>query len=331
MIFPAFTPWDPRRVELEHLLSLHRYGNGLRGKVDQVIRNAFADVNSLLVRDYLSLTAFQRRRALALYGRLGQMLQEKYGDLGGLVEGELTNLAALEGTFTEQTLQQAVAGTKVEIGTTAFTDAQLKAIARFPVQGSPLSDWWAEQSRATAFRLRSQIQIGLLQGEGIPQIVRRVGVIDANGITTGVLRQARVQASAIVRTAVTSVSTQAAFETLSSQDPTVTSKYQFVATLDDRTTPICQSLDGQVFDYDDSSAPKPPLHVGCRSTIVPVLDWEALGLTNPESIVPLTRASMTDPRTPGTMELGSRSSRWASRTTFWAYQRASCSDLGMPH
>jgi hypothetical protein len=50
-----------------------------------------------------------------------------------------------------------------------------------------------------------------------------------------------------------------------------------------------------VFDYDDETAPKPPQHGGCRSTIVPVIDWAGLGLTNPESIVPTERASMSGP------------------------------------
>lgn len=296
MILPVLTPWDPRRIEVEHLLSIHRYGNGLRGRVDQLLRAGFSDINGLLVREYLSLTAAQKARALALYGRIGRMLQEKYGEVSSVVQGELLNLAALEGQFTEQVLRQGLQGLGVEIQTTRLTDSQLRAIAKFPVQGAPLSEWWEQQSRTAAFRVRSQIQIGLLNGEGIPQIVRRVGVIDtSNGITTGALRTARTQASTIVRTAVNTVSNQATFEALSAQDRTLTKQYQIVATLDDRTSEICQALDGQVFDYDDEASPRPPFHPNCRTAIVPVIDWAGLGFADPESIVPTERASITGP------------------------------------
>jgi hypothetical protein len=50
---------------------------------------------------------------------------------------------------------------------------------------------------------------------------------------------------------------------------------QFVATLDARTTPVCRANDGQRFPL--GKGPRPPLHFGCRSLRVPVLDGELLG------------------------------------------------------
>lgn len=46
--------------------------------------------------------------------------------------------------------------------------------------------------------------------------------------------------------------------------------YRFVAVLDHRTTPICQSLDGQVFPLEEMQQGEnaPPMHVRCRSTII---------------------------------------------------------------
>jgi hypothetical protein len=59
----------------------------------------------------------------------------------------------------------------------------------------------------------------------------------------------------------------------------VVDEVQFVATLDSRTTPLCRSLDGQ--HYPLAEAPTPPLHWNCRSKLVPVIDWRALGVTAP--------------------------------------------------
>lgn len=48
-------------------------------------------------------------------------------------------------------------------------------------------------------------------------------------------------------------------------------KYQFVATLDEKTSEICQALDGQVFDLKDlqPGANAPPMHPWCRSATAP--------------------------------------------------------------
>jgi SPP1 gp7 family putative phage head morphogenesis protein len=50
----------------------------------------------------------------------------------------------------------------------------------------------------------------------------------------------------------------------------------FMATLDNRTSEICRSHDGQVFDIDDADKPMPPLHPYCRSCLInlPNKDWK---------------------------------------------------------
>jgi SPP1 gp7 family putative phage head morphogenesis protein len=51
-------------------------------------------------------------------------------------------------------------------------------------------------------------------------------------------------------------------------------QYEIVATLDSRTSEICQELDGQVFDMKDfqPGVTAPPFHVWCRTTTVPHFD-----------------------------------------------------------
>lgn len=53
-----------------------------------------------------------------------------------------------------------------------------------------------------------------------------------------------------------------------------TEKYKFEATLDDRTSDICQSLDGQVFELKEAQegVNYPPMHPNCRSTTVPYFE-----------------------------------------------------------
>jgi uncharacterized protein with gpF-like domain len=59
----------------------------------------------------------------------------------------------------------------------------------------------------------------------------------------------------------------------------ITKKYRYVATLDTRTSAICRALDGKTFEY--GKGPTPPQHFNCRSTTIPVIDYDELGFTPP--------------------------------------------------
>ena len=144
----------------------------------------------------------------------------------------------------------------------------------------------AEQNAA---RYGQIIRDGLLTGETTDQIVRRLaGTLrfgqrarsarqqaQAGGQVTGLANR---QVIALVRTTINQVSTAASRATYEA-NRSITPKYQYVATLDSRTSPICRELDGQEFPYGEG--PTPPQHFNCRSTIVPVVDFEALGLPRP--------------------------------------------------
>ena len=75
------------------------------------------------------------------------------------------------------------------------------------------------------------------------------------------------QIRAIVRSSITQV-TDAAREQVARENPDVTEKYIYRAVLDSKTTPICRSLDGQVYKWGEG--PEPPLHFGCRSLRAPL-------------------------------------------------------------
>lgn len=66
----------------------------------------------------------------------------------------------------------------------------------------------------------------------------------------------------------------------------------YVATLDDRTCPICGPFDGDEFKIGAPGAPSIPQHPRCRCTYTPIVSsWEDIGL-DPKYLPPGTRASM---------------------------------------
>ena len=148
------------------------------------------------------------------------------------------------------------------------------------------------------------VRNGLLTGEPTPAIAKRlIGSLEHSGerlrfgqaaVTEGQRRAAGIksimasggdatrmannQVMALVRTSINQVANTASQQVYEANQD-ITSKYRYVATLDSRTSSICQALDGQEFPY--GQGPMPPQHFNCRSTTVPVIDYKALGFPPP--------------------------------------------------
>lgn len=73
----------------------------------------------------------------------------------------------------------------------------------------------------------------------------------------------------LVRTEIAKVQTQA--NEVWAKDYDI-KKQLFMATLDFKTSKMCQNYDGKVYNYDDSSKPIPPLHPNCRSCLINIVD-----------------------------------------------------------
>lgn len=134
------------------------------------------------------------------------------------------------------------------------------------------------------------VRNGLLTGESTDKIARRLKgrlqfgdfgplsvrqLAQAGGELTAV---ANHQVLTLVRTSINQVANETSQQVYKANQD-VTNRYRYVATLDSKTSPICRALDGQEFDY--GKGPKPPQHFNCRSTTVPIIDYEGLGVTPP--------------------------------------------------
>jgi len=132
-----------------------------------------------------------------------------------------------------------------------------------PTKGYTIRDALQEFGRKKGQQIVQKIRDGIVLGETTQQIVQNIKSLE--GI------QGR-QAAALARTVTNHVSIQARQITMRENDDIIDS-YQWVATLDSRTSLICASRDGQVFKDIDSN-PRPPAHFNCRSTITWVVNPE---------------------------------------------------------
>ena len=154
-----------------------------------------------------------------------------------------------------------------------------------------------------AERFAQIVRNGLLTGETTPDIARRLigqlqfgekaktvrQLVAAGGELTAV---ADNQIMALIRTSINQVA-NAASQQVYEANQDITKKYRYVATLDTRTSAICRALDGREFEY--GKGPMPPQHFNCRSTTVPVINYEELGFDAPPSVTKGKRASIDGP------------------------------------
>ena len=137
-----------------------------------------------------------------------------------------------------------------------------------------------------------EIRVGITEGESLAKISKRLRgrlqfgknqemTAKAQALAGGNgMRLANNQVRTIVRTSVNQVQTMASQEVYAANQD-VTERYEYVATLDSKTTALCGSLDGKTFRYGEG--PMPPQHFNCRSTTVPIIDDEDLRRKFPDT------------------------------------------------
>ena len=154
------------------------------------------------------------------------------------------------------------------------------AILESPIDGVLLKDIVGRLDGASKTALERAIRIGIAEGESIDAIAGRIGkAVD----------YMRGSAEAVARTAVGHASNMGRQSYYAANDDLI-AKVQFVATLDTRTCQSCAGIDGKTFPLD--SGPRPPRHINCRCTTVPVLkSLRSLGF-DVDDFEPATRASM---------------------------------------
>lgn len=225
-----------------------------------------------------------------------QLMKEFRAELRKLLRG----LSRSEADFERRALESAI---PVRIGIEGATPARLReALTLEPFgNGSPLREWFRRLQLADIARVTDAVRLGVAQGEPIPDIVRRVAGTRANRFRDGVLATSRRNAEVVVRTAVNHVSNSAR-EKVWEENEEIIQFLQWNATLDGRTSRICQVRDGQAAPLAMGSVPagvpklnppgaRPPAHPQCRSVMIPILDPS--GITNSMEKRPFIRDSRT--------------------------------------
>lgn len=130
-----------------------------------------------------------------------------------------------------------------------------------PVDFMSWIDGWKDDEVA---RLTQGVKMGFVQGRTTRDIVKEV--VGPGGLADISERNAKT----IVRTAVAHVS-NVAREATYDKNSDVVEGYEWISTLDSKTSAICRGRDGLKFKADAEFRPKPPAHPNCRSTTIPLV------------------------------------------------------------
>jgi SPP1 gp7 family putative phage head morphogenesis protein len=276
---------------IERLIRRERIANSLAQEARGREVELFREIEALFRRiDPTEPTRarYRRDRTTKFIRELEAKLREHSPEMRSWLKDRLAVIGRAEAVAAETELVASLGAVgKEAVRKTPITQNRLRAILNTdPFQGRTLKEHAQRHSANTLDRVRTQVRLGMVNEEGIPDIVRRIRGRQvrgaARGFRGGVLQTNTRDAEALVRTAVTFVSNEGMLGTFR-ENPRVVSGVRYLAALDDRTTEICLALDGRVWpvDSDEIVIPGDQTHFNCRSILVPEIDYEGLGLDPP--------------------------------------------------
>jgi SPP1 gp7 family putative phage head morphogenesis protein len=281
---------------------------------DKLFRE-FSNVNAI---DLARVEAGEVRRTLSVLEDLESDLvrtlqkeapsirkQRRIGDVRRAVEDAINdgysvlkanNRAALAG-LAKASSESTVAILNRSVGATVFnpilTEQQIAKLANAEVMfgraggAAKIGQWWDGQRDDFKVRFGRQLRLGYALGEGVDDISKRLIGTEGANFKDGTTSVSKRNAEILTRTSVQAVSNEARLATFAGNSDVVKG-VEWLATLDDRTCPVCQALDGLAWEMNADGSIGSPIghskaypgsvaHFQCRcTTVARTRSWEEL-------------------------------------------------------
>ena len=217
---------------IRHALYLERYKT-------QVVNDILAEFNKSLEPALVARIEKSLRRVIvtskqlkSLFKYNGELIREEYIAMEAKLYSQLRDFAKVESSWLIKTMQNVM---PIAYDFVAPNANMLKALVTTqPMEGALVKQWFGKLAKDTAFNVNRQIQLGMVEGEGIEKIVRRIKGTRAAQYTDGILNASRHNIRSVVRTATSNVSHLARDEVYKANTDIVKG-VQIIATLDTRT------------------------------------------------------------------------------------------------
>lgn len=266
-----------RDEAVRHAMALDRLNKGTLSGIVKILNESDLDLVQKIMNSTAldqGLTSIRSRRLKSLLDDIRVINRDAYDRLQKYTVKGAKDAGAHEIDFQKEIIERSL---PIEWDVTKPDINMLAAIVNErPFEGKVMGEWFQDLERNKFDRMQGQIRMGLVEGETVPQIARRIRGTPAANYRDGVLEISKTHAETVVRTAINHT-VNGARQRLYSQNKELIKGWQFCATLDSRTTLLCAGLDGQVFKLGEG--PQPPRHPRCRSSSSPVVkSFRELGI-----------------------------------------------------
>ena len=267
---------------VKHSVYLERYKRSVIRDILKLLRQTEDGVIKSVVRK--ELQDMKPRELQRLYLTLRKEIDRGYTQIFKLLQDEIDELAKYEGQWQMDLFANTV---PINIDFTTAADEQLiAAVMARPFAGKILREWWRDVPEQTFSLVRNTIRQGYIDGQSTPEIIR---ALRGTRTTPALLNNSRRSIEAVVRTSLAHTA-NVARNVVYEKNKRVIKGYEWVATLDSRTSAVCRARDGKI--YRKGRGPLPPAHPNCRSTTIPVIkSLKEMGLDT-KDLPQETRASM---------------------------------------
>jgi len=271
----------------------------------QVLLNRMEKSLKISLAQYGDVDIWTVHRKRALLNEV-KVIQKAYADdIKNMLLSDMEQFTGQESIYYTNTINDMLDSLALKITTVSITPEKIYAVAtNSPVLFNTGETYTIKQliknfTNKNISYINQTLKQGFILSENGSEISRKLFG------PSGLYLRSRREADTLVRTTIGHYSSRAK-NGVYKANMHIIKGYQWVAILDNRTTPICQNLDGKVWYYDapeKSTLPgeiQTPYHFNCRSVTVPVTkSWKELGIPL-EELPAGTRASMNG-QVPSTM------------------------------
>jgi SPP1 gp7 family putative phage head morphogenesis protein len=242
-------------------LYLQRYATGYGSDILDLLSSGDKKIISA-IRDFFDGASEKDITALLKNNKSNESVKLFIASLTDIVRTQQLAVAGHALTEMQALAESEINYTYAALGSTAVSKPSVREIMKLPILGSSnIETSWGAINSAHLLNVVNSVKNAAQDNLDPVQVVRGTKVANYKD---GVTNKRNNNILSLANTQAVGISSNARSESYK--------KFQFTevvvsATLDFRTTPICQARDGNVYKKVD--APKPPYHYRCRTLLLP--------------------------------------------------------------
>ncbi len=263
-------PEQLKNIEIRNQVFLEGLKEGEHRKFAKFLIELSSDIFKRLTLEGETIKSKRRLQILLKdFTEIQSAIYTEYSEMLTIDLGEITlDQADFESEALNLTVENfdSVIPAPIQLLTSArVVPMSVQGLTSKPLLQPFIKDWTTDSIN----RVNTIIQQGFAQGKTVNQMSLEIRGTKQQKFKNGVLAKINRDNRAIIRTAVQHVASVGRTETMR-QNSDLVKGYEWVSTLDSRTSSQCRSLDSRSFDI--GGGPLPPIHINCRSTTTAILD-----------------------------------------------------------